>query len=449
MKDYRFSLSAEAFYRKPELNDTFSNVRSSTITLFLFGIYLLGAHLRLSLYSGNAILIPMYLMVISGFFVAFLSLRAIFSAMGFPILLLAMFLLLQPALSAIFGARQDISITSSIQLFVSVVIALAFLMALSKVDPVRIRRLLFFFWVSLVLLALLESLGLRPAFEVLRDILYTGSERGLYVSDLRDMEIYGSVRPTVFASEPSFLADSVYSLAILMFMLDHRRKRLTGQLRFGVMLLVCALITPSFKLVFYVFAVFLWLYWPRNARTQLFVAFTLPIIALCLWVASPVLLPIIESVAGQHSETGSFYGRVEVGPFVAAGALIISPFFGFGLGGADEVYPIISSIWINSGAFQSFPWYMDVGARELMSNGFWWQWIFLGAGGGLIFIVLLLRIMSRFSIDMPMRSLVCTWVVWYGGSAFVDPHSWYMLIIFSLGSMRNFTFLSERPIQLS
>lgn len=420
------------------------SIRSSTIIITLFTIYLIGAHLRLSLYSGNSILVPMYLMIASGALVSLFSIKILVHAVGLPIITIIIFIIAQPFLSYTLGTRQEISITSSIQLLVSIIISLSFVWALSTVDRMRLWRMLFVFWASLIALALIENSGFRPFFDGIRDILYGGADRGIYASDLRDMELYGSVRSTVFASEPSFLADSLCSLVLLMFMLDPQRGLLSSWIRFGAMQFLCILVSPSFKIVFYIAALLLWQYWPRNPRSQLFIGLSLPIFALVLWLLSPSLLPILEGMLGQHSETGSFYGRVEVGPSVAAKALVNSPFFGYGLGGADEVYPIISSIWFESGAFQKFPWYVDLGARDLMSNGFWWQWIFLGLAGGMVFIVLLLRLMDGIGITNPIRALVCTWIVWYAGSAFVDPQSWYMLIIFSIGSMR--TFSSENNI---
>lgn len=420
------------------------SIRSSTVIIVLFFVYLIGAHLRISIYSGNSILVPMYLMIISGAIVSLFSIKILLSTVGPPLIALIAFTMAQPFLSYALGARQEISVTSSLQLLASIIISLSFAWSLSTIDQIRLWRFLFVFWTILVILALIENSALRPFFDSVRDVLYGGTDRGLYASDLRDMEIYGSVRSTVFASEPSFLADSLCSLVALMFMIDPQRGMLPSLIRLGAMQFICILVSPSFKIVFYILALLLWQYWPRNSRSQLFIGFSLSVFALILWLTAPSLLQISESMLGAHGETGSFYGRIEAGPTVAVKALASSPFFGYGLGGADDVYPIISSVWFDSGAFQKFPWYIDLGARELMSNGFWWQWIFLGLAGGMVFIVLLLRLMDGIGVTNPIRALVCTWIVWYAGSAFVDPQSWYMLIIFSIGSMR--TFSSESNI---
>lgn len=410
----------------------------STVVIVLFFFYVVGAHLRLSIYSGASILIPMYPMIISGFIVTIFTINALISATGRLAFILAIFLLIQPALSWLFGSRQEISITSSIQLFSSILCSFSFTLALASVEKTKLRRFSFFFWAALVILSLLESHGFRSAFDAVKEIIYAGSNRGVYADENRDMEIYGSVRSTVFASEPSFLADSLCSLSILVFMLAPQINSLYARIQLASMLLICAVVSPSFKLVFYALAAILWSHWPRNLRHQIFTGSALIIIAMNLWLFMPSLMMALSEFIGQHGETGSFYGRVQVGPEVAARTLSEFPLFGYGLGGADEVYPAISSIWFNNGAFQKFPWYIDLGARDLMSNGFWWQWIFLGIVGGFIFITLLLRIMSGIGIAMPMRALVCSWIVWYAGSAFVDPQSWFMIIIFSIGSMKKF-----------
>ena len=168
---------------------------------------------------------------------------------------------------------------------------------------------------------------------------------------------------------------------------------------------------------------------PGNSAGSLFV---LNVLLLILF--EPIYGLLVEAVGG-YVESGSFYGRIVIGPTVGWNVLTTYPIYGYGIGNEEGLYPVIAQVWQGSGAFQLFPWYLDLPATDLMTNGFWWQWIFLGAGGGLIFTMLTLRLLSQIGVEMPLRTLVCTWIVWYSGFAFVDPLSWYVVVVFAVGAV--------------
>lgn len=405
------------------------------LVAFLLILYIVGAHLRLSIYSGQSIILPMYLMLLSAGVLALTFFAPLVRAVGWPFGALAVFVLIQPALSF---APQSVSVDTllaGLQLLASVAAALAVVYALSRVERPRLRRVLVWIWAAIILLAILESVGLKPVFDELRKVIYAGSGRFLYFEEFRDLQIYGRVRSTVLASEPSFLADTLMSLALMIFFLDPRRGTLWSWGRLGAMLTASFLVAPSFKMAFYVIAVLVWQFWPRTPRDLLVLAGGLVVGATLLAVLSGPLSTAFFSVAGRHLESGSFFGRIGVAPDVGWRVLTTYPLMGYGIGNESGLYPLIVGAWQDSGALSRFPWFAYLPATDLMTNGFWWGVSFLGILGSAVFWTTIWLALRSLGVDAPLRSIICASIVWYAGAAFVDPHSWYMLVVFSIGSV--------------
>ncbi|MDC0660361.1 hypothetical protein N6L27_20340 [Leisingera sp. SS27] len=407
-------------------------LRVSSVVMALFVIYLTGAHLRLSVYSGGSLLLPMYPMLLSAAALALLFINPLLNRAGASFALFAFCMLLLPLLST--APQSGLSLGVA-QFLVSVISALAVIQALSTLDPRRLRRMMIIFWSVLVALALIENMGLKPVFDQIRETLYSGSGRFVYFAEARDVALYGRVRATVFASEPSFLADSLSGLMLMIFFLDPRRGSLASWARLGAMVAVCFALSPSFKMVFYLAAAGVWQFWPQRLAGILVLVFAVVILGALTAVFFAPLAALFMEAAGGHLESGSFYGRIAVAPEVGFGALRDYPLFGYGIGNDEGVYPVVAQVWQDSGAFFLFPWYQGLPATDLMSNGFWWQWIFLGLLGVPLFAVLVMRLLRLLGVRLPFRTLLCCWIVWYAGFAFVDPHSWYVVVVFSIGAM--------------
>lgn len=414
------------------ISQSTSKIRINSIVIVLFVIYLIGAHLRLSIYSGGSLLLPMYPMLLSSAMLAVLFIKPLLNRVASSFALFSILMVLQSLLST---APQSGLSLGLIQFLVSVISALAVIHALSILDPLRLRRVLVICWSVFVAFALVESLGLKPVFDQIREALYAGSGRFVYFAEARDLAIYGRIRVTVFASEPSFLADSLSGLMLMIFFLDPRRGGPASWMRLGMMVMVCFALSPSFKMLFYLIAVVVWQFWPQRLSHLLVLVFTLVALGALTFIFFTPLATIFMETAGGHFESGSFYGRIAVAPEVGLGALRDFPLFGYGIGNDEGVYPVVAQAWQDSGAFFLFPWYQGLPASDLMSNGFWWQWIFLGMFGVPVFVILLLRLLRLLDVQLPFRTILCCWIVWYAGFAFVDPHSWYVLVIFSVGAL--------------
>lgn len=413
-------------------------IRRSSLVLYLLLIYLAGAHLRISLYSGSSILLPMYPMLLSAAILTVIYLNELLQSGAKLFVILAGAVLLQPVLTIAPHSGYAETLLSCIQLLVAIIAAMAVIHSTSKISAVRLRRLTIIIWGVVIVLAVLESTGLKPAFDAVRNTLFASSGRGVYDAALRDLTLYGQVRPTVFASEPSHLADTLGTLIVLTFCLDPKRGRLWSWLLMGGMLVGTYMMAPSFKLAFYLLALMVWQFWPTTRRGVIAILGIILILGLLLMNFFGPILIFFTSHLGTHADSGSFFGRIGVAPGVGMEALRLHPLVGYGVGNDLGAYNLVRQAWQSSGAFAIFPWFAspELGAQDLMSNGFWWQWIFLGGGGGLVFSIIVVRLLASIGVQYPLRSLVCTWILWYAGAAFFDPHSWFLVALFSIGAVR-------------
>jgi hypothetical protein len=405
------------------------------VVLIIFIFYLIGTHLRLSLYWGDSILLPMYPMLISAALLLLIFAKPFFRITKFHLLIFLIFTLTQPLLTLAPESFSFNTLKASLQLLASIVSALILIYALSTVDQGKLRALLIFLLTFVSLLALLENIGFRDIFNQIRDFIYSSGSRAVYAADHRDLEIYGRIRTTAFASEPSYLADTFAALIIMIFFLDPKRGSIGSWVSLLTMMFFVYIFFPSFKYIFYLASVCVWMFWPRNRSRAVIFLVCLLISGLLIFLFSGLIADYLQLFTFSYFETGSFFGRILVGPIVGMNALSNYPIYGYGLGNEHGLESIVFNAWNDSGAFLLFPWYADWRTVDLMSNGFWWYWSYLGIGGGIIFATIIMRLLKQINVEKPLRTLVSVWIVWYAGAAFVDPMSWYMLIVFSVGAV--------------
>lgn len=424
-----------ATFRGRSANVSRITLQQSTMITTLFVIYVIGAHLRLSILSGGSMLVPMYLMLLSAATLTLYFINPLLRQAGATFAVFAVFILLLPIVTTAPQNGSGSTFLGSLQFMASIISALSMIYALKHLRQVRLRRLAITIWCVLILLSFLESIGLKPVFDQIRDVIYAGQGREIYLATERDLVTYGKIRSTAFATEPSFLADSLFCLAIIGFMLDAKRGQIRSWSLLLAMFVASFAVVPSFKALFYLLAVVIWQFWPRNIREFQKLGLGLGLLGALVTILFFPILNFFLNVVGGHLSSGSFYGRIASAHTVGYQALIQHPLMGFGLSNQEGVYPIIAQVWQASGAFITFPWYQEVSAKDLMSNGFWWQWIYLGLLGTVIFVFLLVRLLREIGVHRPLRSIVCSWIIWYAGSAFVDPQSWYIIVVFSVGAV--------------
>jgi len=415
------------------------------LAFVLLAVFLTGAHLRLTLYSSSgSTLIPNYLMLLSGAILAVMQFDQ-FKSTGKLLVVLSLFILIQPYFTwAPLSSEGSNTVLSGLQLVAGIVAALAVLYTTSRLSAHGLRKFFLWAWAVLVLAAAFETYGLRTLFKSVQAALYAGANRGIYSADYRDIDIYGQIRPSALASEPSFLADSWATTASLVFLLDKNRGSAASWIRLILMYGIGFLLAPSMKVVFYFLAVLAWHFWPRTNAALVGLTGAL---ALSAWLLYLLDARNVLSQLGP-AETGSFFARIAVAPLIGAEALRNFPILGYGIGNHEGMFEMMRGVWQSSGGFLEFPHFrLATTGQGLMTNGFWWQWAFYGVLGGVILSYLVVRLLSSMGVEHPIRTVICTWIVWYGGAGFVDPASWWTLTAFAIPAVARWS-PTERPTKI-
>lgn len=412
-------------------------VRKRSLVIYLFVLALIGLHLRLTMYAGSTPVVPNYLILFSTATMVVMYQREILASVGTPLAVLGAFVLLAPMFSAAPSNGYFARIPSLLSFLSSIISSVGLYVALRHVPHARLRRIAVWMWIVLISLALLERTALGPLFSAIRESLYMGSGRGVYDQTERDLSLYGQVRITAFASEPSFLAFTLSTLSSLAYFVHPAPRSIQAAGQYFGMILISYYIAPSLVYAFFLLATIVWALWPKTSRGFMLGGIVICGVCVVLLPFSSELSSFLLQLAGSRAQTGSFFGRILVAPQAGLDVLAEWPLAGVGVGNDQAALPIIKQIWNDSGAFAIFPWFnnVDLRAQDLMSSGFWWQWIFLGLFGGLAFIGIIAWILRNLRVEYPFRSILCSWIIWYSGSAFVDAISWFILAIVSLSAV--------------
>jgi hypothetical protein len=369
----------------------------------------------------------MYLSVFSGAGLFILAIRKGVRRISVPLLAIVGLIVATALAAALFGGDIVALLRGAAQLSVSIALAAGLAVILADETMRRDDRFYLILWLILMLLACIELIpGVRPLFNQASEAIYSGTGRGVYANLDRDLQLYGQYRPTVFSSEPSFLAATLSVLNLLVLFSGMKRGSRIAIGRFFLMFIAAYFVAPSASALFYLAGALVFVYWPRTFGMKAVI-----VIALTAVLGLLAMAPHSFDVFSAHQRSGSFFGRITAGPLVAFQAMIERPFLGYGVGDAQAVFPIISQVWADQGAYSAFPWYASLGPTDMMSNGFWWQWIYFGAFGGVVFIVALFSALQAMRIGRPLGVLVSMWVVWYAGAAFVDIASWTIFAVFA------------------
>lgn len=398
----------------------------------LIVLLVIGLHLRLDIYSGNSIVVPAFICLVAVAGLGLLNAATVTIKILpsiFAIWALA-FLMAGIQAKGVDGLGEVLNPT--LQFAASVFVAATLYLSLKQLAPSHIRRTVTMLWGAFVALAVLESIALRDVFDGISVWLYSGTPRVLYDQDLRDLQIYGSIRPKALASEPSFLTYTLSVLSLIRFVADDGSSRVRRIAVLVAMFTVNYLVSPSLSAAFFLIAAMVWWLWPSSPRRLLMLFTGAAMIAALMALLADGLITNPPAVLRSHMESGSFMGRILIGPPAALKVLSQHPLTGLGIGNDVGAYPIIAQEWSSNGGFARFPWYAGFDASDLMTNGFWWQWIYLGLGGGIVILTLVVRLLARIGVEKPFRAIFCAWIVWYAGAAFVAPYSWVLVGVFAL-----------------
>ena len=320
------------------------------------------------------------------------------------------------ALSIPYAVAPSRRLLSLAQLYVSLLTNYGLFLGLSSLQSRTVSRLFLSVAVLMLIVATLEVyFGLRPFVDAVRSVIHYE----YYNDTARDLDLYGAVRPTVFASEPS-LVGIFWGLSLCGWLLADVE-------RFGIRrLVVASLLTAS--------AVFV------IRSPTIFYAVTITVIGLIVHrlrrnanpgvrlIKSALLLACFVAVIGSTSllmqaadqfgglienivKGDSFYSR-QIGPYRLASSMAdTSPFFGFGLGGdvemtpyvMDAFSPVIENMIAGADTADVVPGmvinFSEGKTSHLLTNAFWQFWISFGILGGAIIAAIMAFALAKLGVS--------------------------------------------------
>ena len=329
-----------------------------------------------------------------------------------------------------------------LQLTYSLVIGWALFLTIVQGTRRQIAGLFLGFALVIVIGCLLEDYaGFRAISDPVRSLLYS---RGIYENDLRDMLLYGRVRPKFFASEPSSVT-FCFSLFTFVWMVTSRaRWKLpiyVGLIGLGIF----AMPGPTLLLMLLlVLPYMLFLASRRNGRLDFGRFLKVACVAVVFSAAFVLVGQAIFANRLKEASSGndpSFFYRVR-GPAIAGVDIIEHyPFAGAGLTGEPFIEDRVISLYTRSSGF-STGWQIVTPATELLINYFWLHWIYLGAVWGTVITIALTAWLRRLTVP----SVAFCWTVWaimgQASGAYVGPTCWAVLFLAGAAAV-----IHQRPDQ--
>jgi hypothetical protein len=321
--------------------------------------------------------------------------------------------------------------TGLVQLTYSLVICYALFVTITEADRSQMAKLFVGFCLAIVIGCLWEQYGgLRPISDAFRNRVYDRS--GVYEADLRDLLLYGRVRPKVFTSEPSAVTFSYTFFAFCWFMFSTWRWKLVGYLvLLGVGLVAMPGPTLLLMLILVIpYEIFLG---GRNRMPGLDILRLMKVgvlamifLAAFVGIGKTIYSARLTDLAG--GKDGSFFFR-QTGPALVAKEMAKKyPLTGIGLTGEPFIKDEVVNIYLNSPQF-NYQWRIPVRTAEALTNYFWLHWIYLGVGCGLLTFIGLTFWLKILGVP---SALFC-WSIWVilgqASGAYVGPRTWMILLV--------------------
>jgi hypothetical protein len=316
-----------------------------------------------------------------------------------------------------------------LQLTYSLVIGYALFLTVSRANRRQVAGLFLGCTLFILTGCLLETYaGFAAISDPVRALLYS---KGIYANDLRDIALYGKVRPKFFASEPASVTFCYSLFAFVWLVVSQYRHKLLLYVAL-VALGIVAMPGPTLLLMLVlVLPYLLFLASRRNGRFNAVRFLKLAGVAAVFSVAFVVVGQMAFSRRLDTAESGhdpSFFYRVR-GPALA-GLYFMEhyPFAGAGLTGEPFAEPEIVNVYSRSSGF-STGWQIVSPATELVINYFWLHWIYLGAVGGLVMMIAL----SGWLRLLHVPSVAFCWTTWavlgQASGAYVGPTCWAVFFL--------------------
>ena len=399
-------------------------------------LFFAGVQLNLNIYSGSSIVVPGYLILLASMLLLYACRSAIKrSHLRWMALLLAVAWALSIGTTLGAGLVAE-SILALIQFSTAIVCGYALFLGLMRLGLEGTHR---FFGIMLAILVVGSFLelyaGLRIVSDAVRDVLYPG--QFIYSADARDMQLFGGARPKFFASEPSYLGITT-GTALIGWTLTSRVAGTFGQvtkflliaaasylvIRSGTLLfstLICLLVLPIMPVV----------HSGRNARRSM-ADWLLWLLAAVMGATVLIVLALVPSTLDPilaYLDDGSFYLRI-LGPIQATfDQFNRTPLFGVGIGADELLTQPVWQLYASNGVFTRFPFFAQSEALGLITNAFWWHWLYFGLLGGLAVYALVYALLRGLGVPFIPLVLLATFIFWNNFGGYTTARAWFFLFL--------------------
>lgn len=235
----------------------------------------------------------------------------------------------------------------------------------------------------------------------------------LYDSDLRDIVIFGKIRPKVFTSEPSHAAFAVSSFILIIHIITSNKYKII--VSSGLLLISYKVIGSPFPFLFIAIVLIYQIFETENIKDYLRIILIniiiLLITTLIVYYLLPTLFYRIELIL--QGKEGSFTTRTVNQFMFMLESLRQNIFFGLGLGSEDKIESYIMSFESNlsptaNAAIQS----------PIASIG-----IFMGLTGYAFFVGMIANI-KKVKWEVLVVLICCFILLFFQGGSIVNTFSW-------------------------
>ncbi|MET3339151.1 MULTISPECIES: hypothetical protein [Bradyrhizobium] len=401
--------------------------------LLLF--YLLGAYTGVSIYSGTQILLPSVACIAIAGLLYFLKWQSVPRRFISAIYALVVIFAIQYAISAVrYGDQDGVMLRATINQIASILIGFSLVPLSFQISAGRFARVLKYFWLFLVVGATLEQFaGLGIISDAFRSLVYP---KNAYVADVRDLQLFGGIRPKVFSLEPSFVG--IWFTATMAAWLACTDARPFSP-RFYAGLVACLWMgyvvrssTIAFVAPLYVAQILL-LPSPRVRRHGDQVSRA--VIAATLVAAFILVGLIIESLprglAPEFVYGDSVYGRLIAPRLVTQAILTDSPITGTGLGNQDTLFTATLPVYLSNRLAFTGGYLETSSARSLITNSFFLHWIYLGFVFGLIAAAGYVSLLRSIKIESVSYVVAAVSIIWFSIGGYVTVQCWTLFFLFA------------------
>ena len=261
--------------------------------------------------------------------------------------------------------------------------------------------------------------------------------KNVYEADLRDLILFGSVRPRLFTTEPSHVAKFfILSLFIWFTLTTNRKKYFLFALASmaGLFLIKSPVVVLIFPLVF-VAELFLFrdlkflnelksFYKTGRIKKIYFrILFILLLLVLLLTLAAfTVLSKRVEQII--QGEDLSFLMRIFAPPWISYEVLKQYPVFGIGITAKELLISIITNVFKNFGFIV-----YDINA---ITNVLWLFVIYYGLGGSLLILFIGKKFLSRVGIYSNIFIISSLLIFSQTMGGYVSIRWWFVVFMFIL-----------------